>query len=417
MKKLYTLLAATAVALSTTAAAPSSLLSTYKAPTPEIKEAATFKADKPVKIEAAASKTLKTPVMKAAPSANICENVYWETYYSATEDGGWSDGEMIYFLPGAGNSVTLGGFYSKYIQNLQLTGTYDQAAGTISIPARSQQFDLRTQTGTQKAYFCIIDVTKTPYTRLDDDIVFHVDKQSGVVYYEAEANATSVTKVIALATDEGFYDYISAIDAAPVNSAMQWQYPIFSADGQSITSMGQAMAYVWADVNGDKMTVTNMLNAGAASKPVEFTFDYAAKTATATDALLGQARIDQQTVVDFYLQCMKPDDTISTTVVLNMAANQYEDGTPCTVFSTSDLLIVSDKTLQYLLSDQNFMCTQFQFVVDGDLIAAAGVEDITVADENAPVEYYNLQGVKVANPESGLYIRRQGNTATKVLIK
>lgn len=38
-------------------------------------------------------------------------------------------------------------------------------------------------------------------------------------------------------------------------------------------------------------------------------------------------------------------------------------------------------------------------------------------DENAPVEYYNLQGVRVANPENGLYIRRQGATATKVLVK
>lgn len=39
------------------------------------------------------------------------------------------------------------------------------------------------------------------------------------------------------------------------------------------------------------------------------------------------------------------------------------------------------------------------------------------ADENAPVEYYNLQGVKVANPENGLFIRVQGNKATKVMIK
>ena len=43
----------------------------------------------------------------------------------------------------------------------------------------------------------------------------------------------------------------------------------------------------------------------------------------------------------------------------------------------------------------------------------AGVE----ADANAPVEYYNLQGVRVAEPANGLYIRRQGNTATKVLVK
>ena len=45
-----------------------------------------------------------------------------------------------------------------------------------------------------------------------------------------------------------------------------------------------------------------------------------------------------------------------------------------------------------------------------------GVEDVTV-DENAPVEYYNLQGVRVANPENGIYIRRQGSKVSKVLVK
>lgn len=45
-----------------------------------------------------------------------------------------------------------------------------------------------------------------------------------------------------------------------------------------------------------------------------------------------------------------------------------------------------------------------------------GINGIFV-EENAPVEYYNLQGVRVANPENGLYIRRQGNKATKVLVK
>ena len=37
------------------------------------------------------------------------------------------------------------------------------------------------------------------------------------------------------------------------------------------------------------------------------------------------------------------------------------------------------------------------------------------ADENAPVEYYNLQGVKVANPEGGIFIKKQGSKAEKVL--
>lgn len=43
----------------------------------------------------------------------------------------------------------------------------------------------------------------------------------------------------------------------------------------------------------------------------------------------------------------------------------------------------------------------------------AGIE----ADENAPVEYYNLQGVRVASPEKGLYIVKQGNKVEKRFIK
>lgn len=46
----------------------------------------------------------------------------------------------------------------------------------------------------------------------------------------------------------------------------------------------------------------------------------------------------------------------------------------------------------------------------------SGIADI-VADENAPVEYFNLQGIRVENPESGLYIRRQGNKVSKVIIR
>ena len=47
---------------------------------------------------------------------------------------------------------------------------------------------------------------------------------------------------------------------------------------------------------------------------------------------------------------------------------------------------------------------------------SSAITDITV-DENAPVEYFNLQGIRVDNPENGLYIKRQGNNVTKVLVK
>ena len=49
--------------------------------------------------------------------------------------------------------------------------------------------------------------------------------------------------------------------------------------------------------------------------------------------------------------------------------------------------------------------------------ASSGIEGVTAADGNeaAPV-YYNLQGVEVANPTSGLYIERRGNKVSKVIL-
>lgn len=46
-----------------------------------------------------------------------------------------------------------------------------------------------------------------------------------------------------------------------------------------------------------------------------------------------------------------------------------------------------------------------------------GVNDIISDDENAPVEYFNLQGVRVANPENGVFIVKQGKKVSKVVLK
>ncbi|MDE6395814.1 MAG: hypothetical protein K2K84_00915, partial [Muribaculaceae bacterium] len=51
----------------------------------------------------------------------------------------------------------------------------------------------------------------------------------------------------------------------------------------------------------------------------------------------------------------------------------------------------------------------------------AGVDDIVVdgVDNDAPVEYFNLQGVKVDADSAapGVYVRRQGSTTSKVIVR
>ncbi|MBQ9076955.1 MAG: hypothetical protein IJY31_03830, partial [Muribaculaceae bacterium] len=60
---------------------------------------------------------------------------------------------------------------------------------------------------------------------------------------------------------------------------------------------------------------------------------------------------------------------------------------------------------------------KFTFAVE----IPTGVENIesSVAEKaiDAPVEYYNLQGVKVKNPSNGIYIKVQGNKVSKVFIR
>lgn len=47
---------------------------------------------------------------------------------------------------------------------------------------------------------------------------------------------------------------------------------------------------------------------------------------------------------------------------------------------------------------------------------STGVESIFDDNSNLPVYYYNLQGVKTDNPSGGIFIRRQGNKSSKVMI-
>lgn len=47
-------------------------------------------------------------------------------------------------------------------------------------------------------------------------------------------------------------------------------------------------------------------------------------------------------------------------------------------------------------------------------IGTSGIESIEVT--SGEVEYFNLKGVKVANPEKGIYIKKEGNKTTKVIL-
>lgn len=50
-----------------------------------------------------------------------------------------------------------------------------------------------------------------------------------------------------------------------------------------------------------------------------------------------------------------------------------------------------------------------------EALVLSGIDDVEV-DEDAEAEYYNLQGIRVANPTHGIYIMRRGSVISKVVL-
>ena len=72
------------------------------------------------------------------------------------------------------------------------------------------------------------------------------------------------------------------------------------------------------------------------------------------------------------------------------------------------------EVLEYEIEeDEEELCGKTVYSDYAEYEPTTAIEDVTV--ENAPVEYFTIQGIRVENPGKGLYIRRQGATTTKVI--
>ncbi|MDE5904870.1 MAG: hypothetical protein K2H27_05880, partial [Duncaniella sp.] len=71
---------------------------------------------------------------------------------------------------------------------------------------------------------------------------------------------------------------------------------------------------------------------------------------------------------------------------------------------------------------KGFALQAYGAVINEIRLVTPGGDDTTSiigigADSNdAPVEYFNLNGLRVENPSNGIFIRRQGDKVTKVAL-
>lgn len=93
-----------------------------------------------------------------------------------------------------------------------------------------------------------------------------------------------------------------------------------------------------------------------------------------------------------------------------------DEAVPETVYTVENGVFTMKATGDFICSMTNEVFPALTLTTKMITISeVSGVEAID--DVAAPVEFYNLQGVKVSGSEPGIYVRRQGNAVSKVIVR
>ncbi len=130
---------------------------------------------------------------------------------------------------------------------------------------------------------------------------------------------------------------------------------------------------------------------------------------------------DTWMVYEFDTWCpVGDDDVVYTPVYVKCEFNGWAAG-----IQNRTVLVKSVEFLKVtgnsdpILSTRKYSYVHLNHGVPTTDIPTTSVSNIIANDNNAPVEVYNLSGVRVnaENLPAGLYIRRQGNTASKFVVR
>ncbi len=420
MKKLYALLSTAAVALTASAVAP---LSAELPQLPRHQFQTASGIQNVVIPETQAARLQKAPA-KAAAATSVADfqGVYLGESYSLrtnesqTDNVGWQiDGTAGIFDVGDG-TVTISGLWDE---SIELTGgVFDPTTQTITFSPQ----DPGVAAGNYTVYLAVLDLNTN--TLLDKDIVFNVDVENRNIYYMGDLNAAQTQWATCLCIAAmnastgayvGCFDFLAYVDFNEVNGYVQYSY--YEED---TTEPTDTYDFIYTEIQGNDLVCYNLLGGGF-SYPVPFTVDATARTATCVDAVFTE-QSDGTDMYPFYLCDVEISGESaslgSTTVETDIVFGDDGEGGTLTGLTKDYVAAVCDYQGQILPWVGNGLIYDFTIVYTGDLLAdMAGVKDITIdnVDANAPVEYFNLQGQRVANPAAGqILIRRQGSTVSKI---
>ena len=371
------------------------------------------------------------PITHKAPAKAASENAFQITdldkqvmgryaleYYSPIpnpEDGGKPFGNcyeqpMIvedYFAENEGD-VNIG---YLFLLKAIIKGHVDKDAGTISIPSR---------------FACTYYVNPDDYNGPGLDIYFTaVDYVDGKYQPNRDRPFTGTFelhdgKITKIVTDD-IWGYIAYdVDGKfvgwmeiGVNSRFylghgEMEYWPGDVNGDGVVSADdKEQTIVHAISDGKKVTIYNAFRSGW-DNPITVDIDDAAKKASIKDQNITIGGVAAALTTETHEAAIEG-------LIRDVSWDvDKRDDNPNSVLDFGTI-IAHDKAAAKDL----FKYESVRFYCKENVAVDAGVAEIVIDDENAPVELYNLNGVRVNsdNLVPGLYIRRQGAKASKIIVR
>lgn len=298
-----------------------------------------------------------------------------------------------------------------FLLNAIIKGHVDKDAGTISIPSR---------------FACVYYVDPDDYNDPGLDIYFTaVDYVDGKYQPNLDRPFTGTFelhdgKITKIVTDD-IWGYI-AYDAEGkfvgwmeigVNSRFylghgEMEYWPGDVNGDGVVNADdKEQTIVHAISDGKKVTIYNAFRSGW-DNPITVDIDDAAKKASIKD---------QNITIDGVAAALTTEthEAAIEGLIRDVSWDvDKRDDNPNSVLDFGTI-IAHDKAAAKDL----FKYESVRFYCKENVAVDAGVAEIVIDDENDPVEFYNLNGVRVNsdNLVPGLYIRRQGAKASKIIVR
>lgn len=431
MKKIYTLLLAAAVgAFAASAAMPKAETIARKLDMPKMGASVTAVYGKAV--------DTKAPIAKAAAAVSSLDNQSYAAKFTLLEkddnnqvqkygfmtrvkftDEDLYEGVLWYYMS---NFMT--GIYNEQVGVPALEVAYDPSQGLLVVPAEQTFLTVPLESGgTAELQMWLADkqtCVQVPAQFLYNDGKFELKKNLKIQFQGESAPTDFVVEEILIGMEGQngiipFVELTSDFSFAPSNGVMNYTMTT-SASGTPQAVKRQSP--INAELSSNTLTITGFATLG----DVPMAIDATAKTLTADNVSMGNYNAGSSTapvMVECKLSASNAngDNLAGAGSYKLVSTYAVADGkTTITVPDWNMFFTYGGQELSYLWP-MSATTIDLEFDLDA---AVAGVKDIIsgeALDTNAPVEYYNLQGVRVAEPAAGLYIKRQGKNVTKVVIR